>query len=75
MNTKKADHLFASPSALSGIARFFDMAGAYDVYNESSSGADADCKAVYLDWSCVGENLRAALQKALAEYREKLLVR
>ena len=75
MNTKKADHLFASPSALSGIARFFDMAGVYDVYNGSASEADADCKAVYLDWSCVGENLREALQKALTEHREKLLLR
>ena len=75
MNTKKADHLFASPSALSGIARFFDMAGVYDVYNGSSSEVDADCKAVYLDWSCVGDNLRAAMRKALAEHREHLLQR
>ena len=73
MNKKRADYLFATPSAISGIARFLDMAGFYDRYNVSSNDAEADGKATYLDWSCVGDTLRATIDKTLAEHRELLL--
>ena len=73
MNNRKADYLFATPSALSGIARFFDFAGTYDTYNVSATEAEADAKATYLDWICVGDALRAAYEQALEGHHELLL--
>jgi hypothetical protein len=75
MNKIRADYLFATPSALSGIARFLDMAGHYDAYNVSANDAEADGKATYLDWASVGNNLRSTIEKALAEHRELQLRR
>ena len=67
MKTCRADFLFASPSPVAGVARFFDFAGAYDCYNASATESEADSKAVYLDWYCVGNAFRDALRKALEE--------
>jgi len=63
MNSKRADFLFASPSAVAGIARFLDFAGMYDVYNISATEVEADVKATYIDWACVGDAFRAVIEK------------
>ncbi len=62
MKTCRADFLFATPSPTAGLARFFDFAGVYDEYNVSTNEAEADGKALYTDWICVGDALRTALK-------------
>jgi hypothetical protein len=62
--TKKTiidDFLFATPTRISGVARFFDLAGAFDAYNISETGEEADAKAMYADWAMVGEDLRCSI--------------
>jgi hypothetical protein len=67
MKNACADFLFARPSAASGVARFFDFGGTFDAYNTSTDETEADSKATYIDWTCVGEAVRAALIKALPD--------
>jgi len=67
VKTTSADFLFATPSPTAGIARFFDFAGGYDIYNSSATEAEADSKALYTDWICVGDAFRAAFKNALPE--------
>jgi hypothetical protein len=61
MKSKRADFLFATPSAISGMARFFDFSGSFDVYNSSRNEAEADAKATYVDWACVGASVDEAM--------------
>lgn len=61
MKTCRADFLFATPSPTAGIARFFDFAGTFDEYNISANESEADGKAMFVDWTCVGDELRIAL--------------
>ncbi len=63
----RADFLFAQPSAIAGVARFFDFAGVFDDYNVSANEGEADLKAVYTDWVCVGDAFRTAIVKALPD--------
>jgi hypothetical protein len=58
-----SDFLFTTPSPLSGVARFFDFAGAFDSYNGSATPAEADAKAIYADWAVVGEDLRSSMSQ------------
>jgi len=57
-----SDLLFARPSLISGIARTFDLFGVFDFYNISPSGDIADARALYSDWSAVGDDLRKAMK-------------
>jgi hypothetical protein len=59
-----SDFLIARPSAVSGVARFFDFAGAFDAYNESRSIDEADAHAMYADWAVVGDSILSALSAA-----------
>jgi hypothetical protein len=59
----RTDLLFAVPSLLFGLARTHDIAGAFDAYNQSPSGAIADRRALLGDWSMVGQDLRASIQR------------
>lgn len=63
MKTCRADFLFATPSPAAGIARFFDFAGTFDSYNVSANEAEADAKAIFVDWNCVGDEIRIALNE------------
>jgi hypothetical protein len=64
MNSAYVDFLFARPSAAAGLARFFDFGGSFDAYNVSASEAEADAKATYVDWVCVGDAVRSAVLQA-----------
>ena len=57
-----SDFLFAQPSWLSGAARTLDVAGQFDEYNESPTGAIADAKALFSDWRIVGDSLVDAMK-------------
>jgi hypothetical protein len=61
MNNAYADFLFARPSAAAGVARFLDFGGCFDAYNVSSNEGEADAKAMYVDWVCVGDAVRSAV--------------
>jgi hypothetical protein len=67
MKNAYADFLFARPSAAAGVARFFDFGGYFDAYNVSADESEADAKAMYMDWLCVGDSVRSAVVKAQAQ--------
>lgn len=46
--------LFADPSFLSGAASVLDMGGTLIIYNESTSEAEADARAIGSDWIITG---------------------
>lgn len=64
MNRKRpsSDFLFAQPSALFGCARLFDIGSFFDEYNSCDSPEEADAKAMYADWSVVGETLESTIR-------------
>jgi hypothetical protein len=67
-NNIASDFLIARPSALSGVARFFDFAAAFDAYNGSHTPDEADVNALHADWSVVGESIRSAACHLSVEY-------
>jgi hypothetical protein len=67
MKNAHPDFLFARPSAVSGVARFFDFGGFFDTYNVSADESEADAKATYVDWVCVGDSVRSAVLQAQAQ--------
>ena len=68
MNTKvKTDFLFIQPSFLAGVARVLDLYGQYDIYNTSSTTAEADAKAIASDWIIVGQDIGDAMDMADSE--------
>ncbi len=62
--------LFARPSFLEGIARLFDFSNSLNVYNEVSTGREADGIATWIDWNVVGQDLWGAIE--LFENEESL---
>jgi hypothetical protein len=61
--------LFAVPSFLEGMARAVDLGGVFDRYNASSSGEEADIRAMSVDWQAVGCDLRQAVKRVESELR------
>jgi len=55
-----SDFLVARPSAVSGIARFFDFGATFDEYNSSRTTEEADSNSMYADWAVVGDSIRSA---------------
>jgi len=60
----RSTFLFAMPSYMSGAARILDMGGTFDEYNSSRTPEEADAKALYADWSVIGQDLLAAVAAA-----------
>ena len=60
-NKANTDFLVASPSFMSGCARLLDWGAQYDSYNFSQSVDEADAKAMFSDWSSVGDDLVEAM--------------
>ena len=63
MNKSRSTFLFSTPSFASGVARALDLYGLYDRYNYSSTEQEADCKAIWSDWSVVGQDIRSATER------------
>ena len=63
MNTRTT-FLFAQPSFLEGVARILDFGNTLNVYNESSSTAEADARALSADFCAVGDDIRLAMEQA-----------
>ena len=64
---KYTDFLFARPSFLEGVARVLDLGGTLQEYNRSLSEEDADFIALAADTKAVGDDLWAALRRAVSE--------
>lgn len=58
--------LFALPTWLSGAARALDLGGTYDAYNRSTTGTEADCRAIESDWQIIGDDFRQVLMFSVA---------
>ena len=63
MGNVRTDFLFATPNALSGVARLVDLYGLFDDYNRSRKVEDADPKALLSDWYIVGQDLECAIKE------------
>ena len=59
--------LFAEPRFSFGFARLLDLAGTFNVYNNSKSEAEADLKALLSDWYVVSADVLDAMEKADSE--------
>jgi hypothetical protein len=58
----RTDFLYARPSAVSGVARVFDLFGTLDDYNISDTPAEADAKAIASDWIIAGQDIVDAME-------------
>lgn len=65
--------LYAEPSALEGVARILDFAGALNTYNLSARPDEADARALYADWCAVGDDLRTAMAQFSADVSAQLV--
>ncbi len=64
----KSDFLVAQPSFLSGLARLLDLYCLFNSYNSSSSGQEADYKAMLADWKAVGQDIEDAMSQFASMY-------
>lgn len=60
MNMTKKSILFSAPSFFRGMAATLDIGNTLTIYNESTTPEEADYKALYSDWSVIGENITYA---------------
>ena len=63
VNKARSDFLFATPSFIYGAARVLDLYGVFDAYNSSSTDYEADYKAIWSDWSIVGQDICSAMKQ------------
>lgn len=49
--------LYSQPSLTEGLARVLDVGGTFDVYNYSTTPAEADQLAITSDWYSIGGDL------------------
>ena len=67
MNTRlKTDFLCESSSFMAGMGSVLNLRGQAHEYNNS---VDPDDVAIAHDWHMIGQDMRDALQKAKAEFR------
>ena len=58
----QTDFLVARPSFWTGAARVLDLFGLFDRYNISRTPFEADARALYSDWSIIGQDIRQAME-------------
>jgi len=63
VNKARSDFLFATPTFIYGAARVLDLYGVFDAYNSSSTDYEADYKALWSDWSIVGQDICSAMKQ------------
>ena len=47
-----------------------NVAGNYYKFNQSKNGKEADTLALFMDWACVGEDVRVATDKEAKDLKE-----
>lgn len=62
--------LYPLPSFVEGFARAIDLGGTMNRYNNSSSDAEADMKAITSDWENVVFDLRKAYEMEKREWEK-----
>ncbi len=70
-----SDFLFSKPTFLEGVARIFDFSNALESYNTSSTGEEADLRALENDVATIRADFQIVLDKYLnsAEGNELVL--
>ncbi len=63
----RSDFLYAQPSFLEGVARILDIGNTLNQYNTSPTEDMADEAALRMDWIMVGNDIRNATTKVMAE--------
>ena len=71
--SNKTTFLFANPSFIYGVAHLLDFEGNFNCYNQSRTTLEADARAIYADWSVVGDELIAAMNVLGAQLGGKTL--
>ncbi|MEE4258877.1 MAG: hypothetical protein V2I62_03895 [Bacteroidales bacterium] len=64
----RSDFLFAKPSFIGGMASVLDLGATLVVYNESSTLAEADARAMASDWQVTGNDIKNATERWLEEH-------
>ncbi len=62
-NNRMSDFLFAWPSFARGMATVLDLAGEFEMYNDSPGTDIADARAFLSDWRALGHDLIASAQQ------------
>ena len=65
------DFLFAKPSFISGMGMAIDLGATMGRYNFSETPEEADARAIYNDFSVVGEEMRKAIGVLAAEHADR----
>ena len=70
MNTEiRTDFLLSTPSFRTGLGSVINIPGNYYQFNQSKSGKEADALALFMDWACVGEDIRVAIDKEVKDLK------
>ncbi len=64
INKYKTNILFPRTSSIIGMGSIFNIAGNYFDFNYSTSGAEADAKAIESDWAMIGEDIEESINRA-----------
>ncbi len=64
------DFLVSTPNFRTGFGSVMNVAGNYYKFNQSKNGKEADTLALFMDWACVGEDVRVATDKEAKDLKE-----
>lgn len=59
--------LFERPSFWEGMARVLDIGNTINVYNDSTTGKEADLKAIRADWNAILSDYKKAVEEVTDE--------
>ena len=59
--------LFATPGWTDGVGRLLDFANSLTEYNVSKTDAEADLRAITMDWRAVGQDIAWSVKQIAGE--------
>lgn len=65
MGNRKTDFLVPTSSFLLGLATLANIPGNFFRYNESTTGSEADARAIRNDFAMVGQDIREAANQVI----------
>lgn len=68
----KTDFLLPRNNFFVGVGSVFNIAGSYFEYNYSKNEEEADTKALFSDWSNVGNDLKESTEEFKSKYSKEL---
>jgi hypothetical protein len=72
MGPLRTDFLFSRMGLMSGIASTFNLPGNFYSFNRSATPEEADTRAIFSDWSMVGEDLWSSIERFQADSKKQL---